>query len=754
MTRNQVVTFVALAGFAILGYRNPALPSPAPVTAPLDSFSSERALVHINAIAQHPHPAGENESVRAYIADQVTKLGLTPVEQSGTGLRVNRGNIYAARVTNVMTRISGTANTKAVLLLGHYDSVANGPGAADDGHAVGVLLETLRALKTASPSHNDVIALFTDGEEADLLGAEAFVADNPWVRDVGVVVNFEARGTKGVPVMFETSDENGWLIREFRKAAPHPYANSLTYEIYKRLPNDTDLTVFKRHGLAGLNFAFIENFLFYHSPNDDPAHLDPSSLQQQGEYALSLARHFGNVDLRQVRATNLVYFNVPMLGMFAYSVNFVWPLTVLAILAVVIAIIIAFRAKTLTTSQLFIGLAMFPVIAMTSALLSTGIWIATARLHPAYTTFLQGDVYNHVWYIAGFESLALALVSGVLLWRYRRSDSAGFAAGVLIWIAIATVAASALVPGATYLLTWPLLFGAIALAIFSAREISLPRLIAMLLCSAVTVLLLVPLIPQFFTALGMGAIDPTLIVSVILLGLLATPLAMLCQSRWLPLSALAACIVCIAGANMTSRFDVDHPRQNSVFYALDGDNGKAIWASSDAVTDPWTSQFLGSTPRRGANDAFAPKSPRTLFQNDAPALKLDAPTLSISNENTSRGMRTIQTVIASPRHANVLMVFVSSDTPVLSGETDGKSWTRPATASRDFFIRFEALPPNGVAMSFTLPAGYPLNLRIVDQAMGLPAIPGFSIHPREPWMIRGWSYPYGESTVVSKAFKL
>lgn len=51
----------------------------------------------------------------------------------------------------------------------------------------------MNSLETLRVSRNDAIALLTDGEEANLLGAETFVADNPWVRDVGLVINFEAQ---------------------------------------------------------------------------------------------------------------------------------------------------------------------------------------------------------------------------------------------------------------------------------------------------------------------------------------------------------------------------------------------------------------------------------------------------------------------------------------------------------------------------------------------------------------------------------
>ena len=50
------------------------------------------------------------------------------------------------------------------------------------------------------------------------------------------------------------------------RAARRARATSSLYgEIYKFLPNDTDLTPFLKAGITGYNFAFIGNVAHYHT---------------------------------------------------------------------------------------------------------------------------------------------------------------------------------------------------------------------------------------------------------------------------------------------------------------------------------------------------------------------------------------------------------------------------------------------------------------------------------------------------------
>jgi Zn-dependent M28 family amino/carboxypeptidase len=95
-------------------------------------------------------------------------------------------------VDNIVATLPGRDPTGAVVLVAHYDSVAAGPGASDDGAAVAAMLETIRAVRVGGPLRNDLVLLIADGEEAGLLGADAFVRSNSLAGQRAVVLNWEA----------------------------------------------------------------------------------------------------------------------------------------------------------------------------------------------------------------------------------------------------------------------------------------------------------------------------------------------------------------------------------------------------------------------------------------------------------------------------------------------------------------------------------------------------------------------------------
>ena len=223
--KSMLIMALVLIGAVFLGFYQLEAPVAKPKNVSPVEFSAGRAMKHVQVVAQKAHPTGSDAifDLRDYIVKYLTDLGFSPQIQRTLVTQ----NQVAAYVENITAKLEGTAsNEKAVFLVAHYDSVPFGTGAADDGSGVAALLETARAIKAGPQLKNDLVFLFTDGEELGLFGAMAFAGENPLFKNAGMVFNMEARGNGGPSIMFETSDHNEWLIKEFRKASPYPLAYS------------------------------------------------------------------------------------------------------------------------------------------------------------------------------------------------------------------------------------------------------------------------------------------------------------------------------------------------------------------------------------------------------------------------------------------------------------------------------------------------------------------------------------------------
>lgn len=466
-----LLVIIIIFGSVAVGLMQIQAPSPVPADAPREQFSSERAMQKLAAFAQEPHPTGsaEHDRVRDYLINELQQLGLTPQIQKSAIQNVRW--VSDGYVENIYARIPGKHNSKAVMLAAHYDSVPEGPGAADDGAAIAAMLETIRALQSGPPLDNDVIVLMTDGEELGLEGAKAWMSETPWAQDIGLVLNFDARGNKGPVFMFETSDQNGWLIREFIKAAPQPIGYSLIYNIYKLMPNDTDLTVFKRHGLAGLNFAFGMGLNAYHTDQDTVENLDESSVQHHGDYMLSLTRHFGNLDVSNVREQDAVYFNIIGSAMVVYGQQWVIPLMIMIAAIWLFVLIFGLMKKRVSLLGVLGGLLLaLLAVALTFGVI-TGIWklAAGSTASEQYEQIVVNPAYSHYYFI-GLLFIAGAFVFSLYKAASLKIRTENLWLGTLTLWTLLMIATAFQLPGGSYLFMWPLLFSLVGLfAVYHIR---------------------------------------------------------------------------------------------------------------------------------------------------------------------------------------------------------------------------------------------------------------------------------------------
>jgi len=261
-------------------------------------FDATRAvdrLSHILDGRPHPVDSAPLDDTRSRLLTEIRNLGYTPEVHDQTACGSIPGwAIRCARVQNI-TFTAGPATGPTLVLTAHYDSVEASPGFGDDGIGVAVWLEVAKLMKDTPPVR-PVLFLLTDGEETALLGAQAFVDAKAYGREVGRMINLEARGVRGPAVMFETGHPNGGIVSDWAKNGARMFANSMMTALYEKLPNLTDLTVHLRNGWTGVNIAIADGLNFYHTQHDDLAHLDRTSVQQMGDQALGTARSFIGAD--------------------------------------------------------------------------------------------------------------------------------------------------------------------------------------------------------------------------------------------------------------------------------------------------------------------------------------------------------------------------------------------------------------------------------------------------------------------------
>jgi hypothetical protein len=762
-------------GFFVMRTNQP--PQAVDASAPAGTFSAARAMRDLRVIAARPHPvASSDESqVRDYLVKRLGEMTANPAVETATAAASNRsGPRTFAVVHNIVARIPGTASTGAVMLVAHYDSVPSGPGAGDDGASVAAILEALRALKSGAALRNDLIVLFTDGEELGMVGARAFVENYSSLRDIKVVLNFEMRGDYGPSMMFQTGADNSWLIRTLA-AAPDPRASSLAPEIYKRMPNDTDLTVFMAAGLTGMNFAGTGGLQRYHTRLDDLAHMDLRTLQHQGSYALAMARRFGAIDFgAPSQAGDDVYFNLGS-ALPHYPAYLALPLAIIAVLVTFGVMTAGMRWGRMSLSGIVAGFAVFAGAIVIAAAASQIMWrmvetFAGSEMLPSHTTYGAA-------YFAG-ASLALTFAA---LWAFyvlmlRIAEPANLAAGALTAWSVAAIECAAALAGGSYLLIWPLIGAAIALHIrFNGNRApgSAATGFAAVLAIAPAIILMTPMIhlssegtPMFLAAAA--------ILSAMIFGLAIPYLDwMSACARWIAPGALAIGAAVLFGFGLhASAFSPRNPRPDTIFYLLDAATGTASWESLDRAPDRWTAQFfqhhvrLGSLAAATGMAVGTPADPRTahydrnqLFsrvgggltiEGDAPAAALAPPTLTVVGESQSGAVRTLRMHITSDRHAPIIWVAVAPGVEVLGSSADAApSHDR---ASDGYTAWFWNVPEAGFDLSLKLARTGPLRVTIIDQTNGLPPAAMAGIRPRPEDVMPSPFVFFDSATLVRKSF--
>lgn len=515
---SYVILIFTLFLFGILGLNslNPSKPN-------YDDFSKfnvSNQMDHINEIAKEPHSIYDveaKEKVREYLTSELTKLGAQPKIYEYSDVYVKRSDSYED-IQNIYAEIKGKSDSY-IMLVTHYDSSRAKPeryaekdgslGAADAGYGLSTILETLRVIKESNIElQNGIKILFTDGEEAGLLGAKEAVKEYEIFNGVNYLINLEARGTKGPAVMFETSPNNSAVV-DLYNSADKTFSYSITPEIYRLLPNGTDFTVFLENNIPGINISVLNGIENYHTPNDNPNNLNYKSMQHYGDQVLPIVQEFVSNSKYSnpseiTSKSDSIFFSLGNLFIkYSKAINYI---LILLILICIIYLYINLKHKNLVKvfKFSFINL-LYTIISMGIAYIVTRI-LAIINGRPFKITYLPLIKYESIILILFILITFIAYIFTIKKFTNNFNEKNEYLIGSLTLLLALSIILTLLLPGASYITVFPGILISITSVITKILDHKYNISYIMLIPIALVTLLFVPTIYLFNSALTLGGL--------------------------------------------------------------------------------------------------------------------------------------------------------------------------------------------------------------------------------------------------------
>ena len=503
-----------------------------------DEFSALRVSDDIRVISKEPHSIQhpkERKVLAEFLFHRLQQMGgATQMLEYDTIPSKIGGEFFYKNIYSVFEPGENSlpdSLRKYTLLVAHYDSrfrqivgkdTVFSYGAADDGYGVGVILELVgNALKYRNEWKQGVKVLFTDAEEHNLDGMRSAFARSPEVFEgVNFVVNVEARGVKGPALLFETSPGNEKVMQLYANAK-NPSGMSLTTAVYRYLPNDTDFSVVK-DSIPGINLAVIDNLHYYHTDKDNFSNISLESIHHYGEQLEPVLKEYlVNEDYASDDALkgedDLVFFALPVLGMFAFSKTGYLVMN------------IAFYALFLFVLFVYVRYKMIPFKGILRALVHVVVFMAVASAGATAAAWLDALHYGFEYslidlkYLPNDNKVALAFTLVFAVWilvfsRLQERRHKLYAWNLLLASQIvAGVVSLALlfVFGENFFIFIPFAFATVALFFSVAKNFKWLYLVS---CT-ITVLVAVHFLYLLYVALTVGALGVIMLLSVVYLSL-------------------------------------------------------------------------------------------------------------------------------------------------------------------------------------------------------------------------------------------
>ena len=745
----SLASFLLIVGLVYYSFFSLMPQKGSPSSVEETKFSTERALIPLKEITKAPHYIGtkEHARVRNYLIGQLEELGLETQIQEGFVINPKWKSLDKPK--NIIAKIQGSENGKSLLLLSHYDSALTPSyGASDAGSGVVTILETLRAYKASGKKpKNDIIVLFTDAEEVGLDGARLFVNNHPWAKNVGIALNFEARGSGGPSNMIvETNGGNKNLIKAFMEAdVKFPVASSLMYSIYKMLPNDTDSTVLREGAdIDGFFFAFIDDHYDYHTANDTYDNLDVNTLQHQGEYLLPLVHYFGDSDLNQLKSLDdHVYINLPFFKMVSYPFTWVFPMLLVAIIIFIVLIIYGLRKRVLTGNGVVRGFIPFTLAMIFCGILGFYGWKLILLMYPQYQEIQQGFTYNGHTYISFFVLLSLGVLFGIYYKFSKKINVANLLIAPLIFWILINIGVAIYLKGAAFFII-PVFLGLLSLWILIRKD--RPNLILLTIIGSIAIFIFAPLVQFFPVGLGLKMLVGSCLFTALLFGILLPVIGFYKLKKVLAMLFVIVASLFFIKAHLSSNFSPNRQKPNSLVYYHDADNNKNYWATYDQELDDWTKEYLGDSPEPASSYiSYASGSKYAKgykFANVAPNKNIPIFKTVLHKDTVINQYKEVSFTIFPQRAVNQISLYTAEEVNFKSLSFNGQFFplnnnlTNAAQKIKSKeLVRYYVSDKDSLVVSYEVSKNQKVSFTVLEYSYDLLNHPEFTINKRADYMM-------------------
>jgi Zn-dependent M28 family amino/carboxypeptidase len=271
----------ALAAFAI-----GVVATLPPVTAASASGFSDGAMTTIRVLAEdigiRPAGTAKEREAAQYMAEQYRALGYSVEIDPFNWV----GRFSSGTSQNVVARYPNEdPNLPLVILGGHYDTVATGPGANDNASGTATTLEIARVL-AADPVPGVAVRFSSLGaEEVGLFGGKR-MADTLSAADrarLKVFMSIDMMSVGEQPA-FHGSDP--WVSHALARAASQGWSPVLMPPNYARM---SDHGPFLEQGLPAMFFYWTEDYC-WHLACDVADRIQPEAIDLMGAIAIELIK--------------------------------------------------------------------------------------------------------------------------------------------------------------------------------------------------------------------------------------------------------------------------------------------------------------------------------------------------------------------------------------------------------------------------------------------------------------------------------